>query len=82
MIVVTISGSAAELKKLGSDARIVYLDGKTHLNTYNDGLTEQIRNRSSFRWKKGRYRVCDIAFSVERIKDGNRFAKRLFVHAC
>ncbi len=43
MIVVTISGSAAELKKLGSDARIVYLDGKTHLNTYNDGLMETIQ---------------------------------------
>ncbi|MGD9630044.1 MAG: alpha/beta hydrolase [Pyrinomonadaceae bacterium] len=33
----------AELKKLGSDARIVYLDGKTHFDMYNDGLMEKIQ---------------------------------------
>lgn len=33
----------AELKKLGSNARIVYLEGKTHFDIYNDGLTEQIQ---------------------------------------
>lgn len=33
----------AELKKLGSDARITYLEGKTHFDVYNDGLMEKIQ---------------------------------------
>ncbi len=33
----------AELKKLGSDAKITYLDGKTHFDLYNDGLMETIQ---------------------------------------
>ena len=33
----------AELKKLGSDARIEYLDGKTHFDLYNEGLMEKIQ---------------------------------------
>lgn len=33
----------AELKKLGSDASIVYLEGKTHFDMYNDGLMEKIQ---------------------------------------
>ena len=33
----------AELKKLGSDAKIEYLDGKTHFDLYNQGLTETIQ---------------------------------------
>jgi hypothetical protein len=32
----------AELKKLGSDARIEYLPGKTHFDLYKDGLGDQI----------------------------------------
>ncbi len=32
----------AELKKLGSDAKIEYLDGRTHFDMYKDGLTEEI----------------------------------------
>ena len=32
----------AELKKLGSDARVTYLPGKTHFDLYNDGLGLQI----------------------------------------
>lgn len=32
----------AELKKLGSDAKIEYLDGRTHFDMYNDGLAEKI----------------------------------------
>jgi S-formylglutathione hydrolase FrmB len=31
-----------ELKKLGSDAQITYLDGRTHFDLYNDGLMEKI----------------------------------------
>lgn len=33
----------SELKRLGSDARIEYRDGKTHFDMYNDGLTETIQ---------------------------------------
>jgi len=33
----------AELKKLGSDAKITYVDGKTHFDLYNDGLMETIQ---------------------------------------
>lgn len=33
----------AELKKLGGNVRIVYLEGKTHFDLYNDGLTEKIQ---------------------------------------
>jgi len=33
----------AELKKLGSDAKIEYLDGKTHFDLYDQGLTETIQ---------------------------------------
>lgn len=32
----------AELKKLGSDAKIEYLEGKTHFDLYEGGLTERI----------------------------------------
>ena len=32
----------AELKKLGSDARIDYIEGKTHSDLYNDGLADRI----------------------------------------
>lgn len=32
----------AELKKLGSDARIEYLEGRTHFDMYKDGLGERI----------------------------------------
>ncbi len=33
----------AELKKLGSDAEITYLEGKTHFDLYQDGLMEKIQ---------------------------------------
>lgn len=33
-----------ELKKLGSDARIEYIEGKTHFNLYDGGLAERIAN--------------------------------------
>lgn len=39
-----------ELKKLGSDARIEYLPGKTHFDLYNDGLT--------FRFAKEMYAIA------------------------
>lgn len=32
----------AELKKLGSDAKIEYLEGRTHFDLYKDGLSERI----------------------------------------
>lgn len=32
----------AELKKLGSDAKIEYLEGRTHFDLYKDGLRERI----------------------------------------
>lgn len=32
----------AELKKLGSDAKIEYLEGRTHFDLYRDGLSEKI----------------------------------------
>lgn len=32
----------AELKKLGSDAQIEYLEGRTHFDLYKDGLNERI----------------------------------------
>lgn len=32
----------AELKNLGSDAKIEYLDGRSHFDMYNDGLAEKI----------------------------------------
>lgn len=32
-----------EMKKLGSDARIEYIEGKTHFNLYEGGLTERIQ---------------------------------------
>jgi S-formylglutathione hydrolase FrmB len=31
-----------ELKKLGSDAKIVYLDGRSHFDMYKDGLAEKM----------------------------------------
>lgn len=34
----------AELKKLGSDAKIEYLEGRTHFDLYQGGLTERIAN--------------------------------------
>lgn len=34
----------AELKKLGSDAKIEYLEGRDHFDLYKDGLGERIRN--------------------------------------
>jgi enterochelin esterase-like enzyme len=34
----------AELKKLGSDARIEYLEGRDHFNLYEGGLRERIAN--------------------------------------
>jgi hypothetical protein len=34
----------AELKKLGSDARIEYLEGKTHFDLYQNGLADRIAN--------------------------------------
>ncbi len=34
----------AELKKLGSDAHIEYLDGKTHFDLYQNGLADRIAN--------------------------------------
>ncbi|MDM7922366.1 MAG: alpha/beta hydrolase-fold protein [Pyrinomonadaceae bacterium] len=33
----------AELKKLGSDAEVTYLEGKTHFDVMNDGLMEKIQ---------------------------------------
>lgn len=34
----------AELKKLGSDAKIEYVEGRDHFNLYKDGLNERIAN--------------------------------------
>jgi S-formylglutathione hydrolase FrmB len=34
----------AELKKLGSDAKIEYIEGRTHFDLYQGGLTERIAN--------------------------------------
>lgn len=34
----------AELKKLGSDAKIEYIEGRDHFNLYKDGLNERIAN--------------------------------------
>jgi S-formylglutathione hydrolase FrmB len=33
-----------ELKKLGSDAKIEYLEGRTHFDLYKDGLSDRIAN--------------------------------------
>ena len=32
----------AELKKLGSDAHIAYLEGRSHFDIYKDGLGDKI----------------------------------------
>lgn len=34
----------SELKKLGSDAKIEYIEGRDHFNLYKDGLNERIAN--------------------------------------
>ena len=36
----------AELKSLGSDAKIEYIEGKNHFNLYQDGLNERIANEA------------------------------------
>lgn len=37
----------AELKKLGSDAKIEYVEGRDHFNLYRNGLNERIANEIS-----------------------------------
>ena len=34
----------AELKKLGSDAKFEYLEGRSHFDMYQDGLGDKIAN--------------------------------------